>query len=172
MNSSILTAIRVLAAPRHRIGVSRDLWREGTSELKRRGGGRRESGAFLLGKEILGRRGISKFVFYDDLDPTCLDNGIVCFRGSAYGRLWDICAAADLGVMADAHTHPGSPLQSDLDRKHPMITLPGHIALIIPFFAHKEVDPRSLGIYEYVAEHRWLDRTGQGTRFFYVGGWG
>ena len=49
MNFSIRTIILDLLAPDHRIGCSTHLWKEAWLELKRRGIGRRESGAFLLG---------------------------------------------------------------------------------------------------------------------------
>jgi hypothetical protein len=51
-----------------------------------------------------------------------------------------------------------------------MVATPGHIALIVPTFARQVVSPSSLGIYEYLGEHRWRDRSGpEARRFFYIG---
>jgi len=54
-------------------------------ELKRRGGGRRESGAFLLGSS--GTQQVTHFICYDDLDPTTLDTGIIVRVCSTAGVL-------------------------------------------------------------------------------------
>lgn len=133
----------------------------------------RESGAFLLGTLQGNRRAIKSFVFYDDLDPRCLDTGIIRFSGSRYPNLWNICAVEQLVVVGDVHTHPGPPFQSSLDRDHPMIAKAGHVALITPNFAREVVGPRNLGIYEYVAAARWMDHSGvRAGRFFYLGFWG
>ena len=81
MNFSIRAIIRGLVAPNHRLSCPRELWYAGLRELKSRGGGRRESGAFLLGKNYDGIRRVCRFVYYDDLDPHCLDQGYVVFDG-------------------------------------------------------------------------------------------
>ena len=133
------------------------------AELARRGGGRRESGAFLLGDEdALGVRNIRRFVFYDDLESDCLSSGAVVFEGHGYGPLWKECRCSNLRVIADVHTHPYLPYQSHLDRRHPMIALAGHVALIVPEFALGNSGPKDLGIYEYIGAHKWHDRTRSG----------
>lgn len=173
MNFSLRATIRVLAAPRHRLSCSASLWRAGLAELGRRGQGRRESGAFLLGRRRGTRRAIERFVYYDDLDPRCLDSGIVVFDGGGFGPLWALCRESGLRVVADVHTHPGAPRQSPLDRENPMIAQAGHIALIVPDFAQCLVAPAKLGIYVYQGGHRWRDHSGRGAgRFFYIGRWG
>ncbi len=173
MTSSTRATIRAFAAPEHRLSCSPRLWRAGLTELGRRSQGHRESGAFLLGRQHGARRAIERFVYYDDLDPHSLDTGIVVFDGAGYGPLWALCRAASLRVVADVHTHPYAPLQSELDRENPMVATPGHIALIIPNFAQRVVGPGDLGIYEYQGEHRWRNHSGRSAgRFFYVGLWG
>lgn len=170
---SIRAIIRDLVAPEHRLSCSPKLWREGLMELRRRGQGRRESGAFLLGHRRGERRIITRFIYYDDLDPGCLDAGIVVFDGVGYGPLWQLCRATGLNVVADIHTHPGLPRQSPADRDHPMVAVPGHIALIVPELAQRTVRPTELGIYKYMGEHCWRDHSGPSAgRFFYVGLWG
>ena len=129
MNFSIAEIIRRLWSPRHELSCSWFLWRRLLAALRERGlHGRRESGAFLLGRRRDGRARITEFVLYDDLDPHCLDTGIVRFDGSYFGDLWRICKERDLKVVADVHTHPTGSQQSDSDRDHPMITSAGHIA--------------------------------------------
>lgn len=173
MTFSIRATIRVLAAREHRISCSSELWWSGLAELRRRGRGERESGAFLLGQQRGNRRAIERFAFYDDLDPHCLDTGIVVFDGSGYGPLWELCREAKLRVVADVHVHGGLARQSLLDRDNPMIAKAGHIALIVPDLVARFVGPEAIGIYEYEGEHRWRDNSGpQAKRFFYIGRWG
>lgn len=173
MNFSLRKTIRALVAPEHRLSCSSKLWRAGLAELRRRGGGRRESGAFLLGTRDGERRAVSRFVFYDDLDPRSLDTGIVVFDGAGYGPLWRMCREAGLQVVADVHTHPGVARQSPADRDNPMVAERGHLALIVPEFVRRRVGPSELGIYEYEGDHRWRDRTSKKAgKFFYIGMWG
>ena len=173
MISSLLMTIRGLVAPEHHLSCATSVWVEGMAELERRGGGRRESGAFLLGTTDRDKRRVERFIYYDDLDPCCLDTGIVVFNGAGYGPLWELCRETSLSVVADVHTHPGVPFQSPADRIHPMVALSGHIALIVPNFAAKSIRPRDLGIYEYQGAHCWRNHSGrQANRYFYIGFWG
>jgi len=139
--------------------------------LRQRGCGyTRESGAFLLGRVQDDIARIVDFVLYDDLDPNCLNTGIVCFDGRYFGRLWEICTQRDLTVVADVHTHPGRSDQSDSDRNHPMISRAGHIALIVPRFAVKPVRRSEIGIYRYQGAKLWTEVAGKDRRdFFRVG---
>ncbi|HEY7415867.1 MAG TPA: hypothetical protein VH593_11790, partial [Ktedonobacteraceae bacterium] len=142
-------------------------------ELARRGRGLRESGAFLLGKCQGERRVITSFICYDDLDPHCLDSGVVVFDGAGYGPLWQHCRNNQLEVVADVHTHGGSARQSSDDRDHPMIATPGHVALIVPGFAQHLVGASDVGLYEYRGNHCWREYNGGAARsFFYIGMWG
>ena len=108
MNFYIREIMCRLSAPRHRLSCSWLLWRRLLAGLRARGlNGKRESGAFLLGTRLRGRARVVSFVLYDDLDPGCLNTGIVRFDGRYFGALWDICQARGLVVVADVHTHPG-----------------------------------------------------------------
>lgn len=173
MNFSIRRIIRVLAAPDHQLSCSSRRWRAGLKELKRRGRGWRESGAFLLGYHDGERRVVKRFVYYDDLDPHCLDTGIVVFDGTGYPPLWQLCRETGLRVLADVHTHPGPATQSPTDRANPMLARPGHVALIVPNLAQRKVGSSELGVYEYEGNHNWRDYSGKraGT-FLYIGFWG
>lgn len=115
---------------------------------------------------------ITRFVFYDDIDPECLDTGVVVFHGAAYGRLWELCRITGLKVIADVHTHPGPGRQSSIDQRNPMIAQKGHVAIVVPDFARRAFLVSELGVYEYLGNHRWREFTGKSaTRYFYVG-WG
>ncbi len=134
-----------------RLMISRWTWWKLIGELHRRGHGRRESGAFLLGDSNGGEARVRDFVCYDDLDPKALDQGYVTLHSRGLKALWARCRARQLDVVADVHTHPGSDTQqSALDRRHPMIPVAGHVALIVPNFAATSrwrID--GVGVHEY-----------------------
>lgn len=173
MNFSIQRIIRAAFAPNHQISCSISLWRKGLHELRKRGCGCRESGAFLLGTRYKNCCQVNSFIFYDDLEPRCLDSGIVIFSGQGYGRLWEICRESNLEVIADVHTHPDVAIQSRIDKANPMIALQGHIAIIIPNYAEELTPAEKVGIYVYEGAHRWRDVSGRkGKSFLYIGLWG
>jgi hypothetical protein len=131
-------------------------WRE----LRRRAGGVRESGAFLLASASApsmadGAAVVRRAVYYDDLDPRCLTGGI-SLAGTAYDRLWRMCDADHLSVVADVHTHPeGWVGQSPMDTRNPMIGSRGHLAIIVPNFASSKCAIEGMGIYRYAGNHEW-----------------
>lgn len=155
MITSIRAFMRALVRPDHRISCSPRLWRELFRELHHRGEERRESGAFLLGREEKGRFRIEKIVPYDELDPHSLDSGIIDFAAEHLGAVSEICQRTGLKLVADVHTHGGAPWQSETDRVHPANPKKGHIALIVPCFARRVCSPHELGIYEYQGRHNW-----------------
>lgn len=142
-----------MPAPKIYIPIS--LWKEMIRELYRRGEEVRESGAFLLSKsdELI----VREFICYDDLDPNCLDKGYIDFNGRGFISLWKYCQEKGLKVLCDVHTHPGKwTLQSELDRLHPMIAVPGHLALIIPSFAAtKNQLLQGVGVHKYLGNFQW-----------------
>lgn len=171
MNFSIAAIVRRRFAPRHELSCSWWLWRRLRRALRQRGrGASRESGAFLLGRQEEGRRRIVDFVLYDNLDPQCLDTGIVRFDGRHFGALWALCKARGLSVVADVHVHPGGSAQSDSDREHPMISRAGHLALILPNFAASPQPRSGIGIYRYLGGKRWTTIPRDDRRaFFHIG---
>ena len=57
--------------------------------------------------------------YFDDLDPECLV-GNIHIRASGFSKLWDLCDAESLRVIADIHTHPSTAVaQSSTDRGEP-----------------------------------------------------
>lgn len=143
------------------------VWAAGVRELERRTlNGRRESGAFLLGRDNGGRKQIVEFVYYDDIDPNSLDTGIVRFAGNKLPKLWEHCRKRGYGVVADVHVHPGGYGQSASDQADPVMPRAGHLAIIIPHFARHETQPGGIGIYEYLGNGNWQDHSPKGPSFF------
>jgi proteasome lid subunit RPN8/RPN11 len=171
MGFSISTLFRAALGKPPSLVCDEALWRAGTSELHRRTRGRIEAGAFLLGK-LKGRtKHIAKFLYYDDIDPTCFKNGFVEFDGKHFGDVWKICRDEGLEVVGDVHVHPGGYWQSQSDMENPMMPRAGHLALILPDFAGKNPVPGKIGIYEYKGGTNWSNHTHSGEKFFYIGWW-
>ncbi len=145
--------------------IRRTLWKRMVELLRRRGNGERESGAFMLG-DVGGTR-IREFIPYDDLDPEALSSGIISFHGEGFVPLWNYCAQNKLQVLADVHTHAGRWTgQSETDRTNPMIEIPGHVALILPYFAAvSQSSLKGVGIYEYQGDLRWKTWSTRSGRF-------
>ena len=171
MNFSIAATMYRLFAPRHKISCSWQLWRRLCKDLRTRGQNRtRESGAFLLGQVVEVRRRIVDYILYDDLDPQCLDTGIVRFDGRYFSDLWSHCRKHNVTVVADIHVHPGGAGQSSSDKANPMISMKGHIAFILPNFAAKPCSRRNLSIYLYEGAKQWTTIPGgQRNAFFDIG---
>jgi proteasome lid subunit RPN8/RPN11 len=153
--------------PSRRLSCRRRLWTRLLLALRERGEGRRESGAFLLGRRVGDRRVVQEFILYDDVDPGALQ-GIIVFDASRMDAVWRRCRELGLEVIADVHTHPGGYGQSATDQAHPMIPQAGHLALIVPRFASELVGPGSVGVYEYLGRGAWRDHSDRGRAFFEV----
>ena len=152
------TAMTMLAkrtAPDHKLSFSLLLWVRLTKTLRRRSAGVRESGAYLLGIRREESRRIIGFVPYDDLDPACLNRGYIKLSGRSLAKLWAICEERRLEVLADVHVHPGDATQSSVDRANPMISIPGHVALILPRYAIGRIRRSEIGMYVYLGAKRW-----------------
>lgn len=171
MSFSIRATIRALLAPRHRLHCNQRRWRSIVHELECRGERRHESGAFLLGREVNGRREVIDAIYYDDLDPNAYCTGICILHADAFAKLWAECRRRGLTVVADVHVHGGSAHQSESDRTNPMVARSGHVAIIVPGFAAWPIPAGRLGIYEYRGSHEWQNRTKAETAYFYRGYW-
>lgn len=134
-------------------------WHALVAELGARGRGRIESGAFLLADQGGDQRLVTRVVYYDDLDPHCLQGGIH-FDGLAYSKLWELCRSEHRTVVGDVHTHPGTWVeQSDIDSGSPMVAQKDHIALIVPEFSLGPVAPHQVGVHRYDGRE-WTSWTG------------
>lgn len=132
-------------------------WRRLVAELHKRGKGRQESGAFLLGKAAVTDGRVEAFVCYDDLDPIALSKGIVMFHAKGFSALWDLCERKELQVLADVHTHPTADVrQSSVDQDHPMLPVAGHVALILPRYGYaSKWSMAGVGIHVFQGYARW-----------------
>ncbi len=144
--------------------VPRGRWLELMAELRRRGKGRHESGAFLLGKRDGQRRLFESVVFYDDLDPEAYSTGICVLHADAFERLWRHCRTRGQQLLADVHTHKFGAGQSEADRLNPMVARPGHLAFIVERFAQDPVWRHRIGLYRYEGAHRWTNLSGWRAR--------
>jgi proteasome lid subunit RPN8/RPN11 len=139
------------------IQIPRLLWARAIRDLRRGGEGRRESGAFLLGK--IGPRSarVTDYICYDAIDANAYQGGAIAFHDSGYSALWDHLKNRQIKVLADVHTHPGADVgQSSIDRRHPMMPIVGHTAMIVPHFAHASWwSLRAVGVYEYLGKFEW-----------------
>jgi hypothetical protein len=155
---------------RRRLEIEAALFAELMSELARRGRGTRESGAFLLtnpasqpadvGGTDGGWQAVTAVAYYDDLDPGCL-TGNITFTADGYTALAALCRRDGLQIAADIHAHPGRWVrQSQTDAAHPMVALPGHLALIVPHYARWPVEISDLGAHHYRGGGKWTSRYG------------
>lgn len=145
-----------MAADR-RITITHLTWMRLVSELRRRGHGQRESGAFLAGRKDDTERRVVRFICYDDLDHHALEYGVVALHAAGMSALWDLCRKESLIVLADVHTHPSADTrQSDTDQHYPMVPIAGHVAMIVPNFGR--TSPWSLagvGVHVFEGAGRW-----------------
>ena len=158
MLSSMIRHIYNQLHPPKRLNCPRSLWKDILRELRERGGGRQESGGFLLGHVEGGRRYVRNFIAYDVIDSNALQ-GIIMFDASKMDTVWA------MEVVADVHTHPAGYGQSGTDQAHPMIPQRGHLAMIIPNFADRFYRPGEIGLYEFQGRDGWRDHSASGAAF-------
>lgn len=152
--------------------MSRRGWRRLLADLSSRGGGERESGAFLLARSDQRGRRVVEWMPFDELDPRAL-NGAISIRGMAFSRLWAICDERQLRVIADIHTHPGTSVrQSAIDRANPMVARRGHVGIIVPDFAQGRPSTREIGVHVYLGDRAWASHFGRdASRLFRLRWW-
>lgn len=138
-----------------------NVWTALIADLRKRGHGCRESGAFLLGGISNGTKVVQAWLPYDKLDPSSLNYEYIRLCSEAFPKLWGICEQRHMQVVGDVHTHPRGPGQSPSDRANPMIGLAGHMALIIPRFALGNVTPVDVTVNVYLGSKRWESYFGQ-----------
>jgi proteasome lid subunit RPN8/RPN11 len=133
------------------------LWAGVISDLRRRGSGVRESGAFLLGRDDVDPARVTSYICYDDVDPAAYQKGAIAFHASGCAALWRHCREKQLQMLIDVHTHPGPDVrQSAIDERHPMLPVLGHTAMIVPNFAKTAWwSLKAVGVYEYLGSFKW-----------------
>ncbi len=140
-----------------RVRISILLWARIIYQLRSRGNGSHESGAFLLGRKDSDVTRVTAYICYDDLDPEAYQFGAIAFHAVGNAALWEYCRTKQLKVLADVHTHPGSGVrQSVTDQENPMLPIQGHTAIIVPNFAHTSWwSLHAVGVYEYLGNFQW-----------------
>jgi proteasome lid subunit RPN8/RPN11 len=133
------------------------VWADLMEDLRVRGRGERESGAFLLAPVDADLRLVTSWLPYDELAPESLAFAYVRLEPDAFTRLWAFCADKRVKVVADIHTHPKGPGQSASDRNHPMVAFAGHVALIAPWFAQRSPTPYDVSLNVYQGGGKWLN---------------
>lgn len=133
------------------------LWAKLLRDLRRKGQGRGESGAFLLGRDDNSPGRVTAYLPYDAIDPGAYQGGAIQFHAVGYAALWAYCKDKQLQVLADVHTHPGRDVgQSSIDQRHPMVPVVGHTAMIVPHFANTSWwSLKAVGVYEYLGNFQW-----------------
>ncbi len=151
---------KAATTPAPLLEVPAQLWNELIAHLHRQGGGVRESGAFLLGRKDASMRVITRFLPYEQLQADALHDDYVSLSAASFSKLWELCHAEKLSVVADIHTHRFGAGQSQSDRTNPMVALASHIAFIVPRFAQGEVRVSDVNMYVYQGSHRWASYSG------------
>lgn len=133
------------------------IWASMVKELRRRGRGKRESGAFLLGHADNTDNRVIRYVCFDDLDPHALVDGAIEFHDEGYSALWDMCRAERLKVLADVHTHPAASVrQSGIDAANPMLATIGHVGIILPYFGRTSRHSLAgIGVHRFRGSKKW-----------------
>jgi proteasome lid subunit RPN8/RPN11 len=133
------------------------LWVAVIFDLRRRGGGVRESGAFLLGRDDRNPARVDSYICYDDVDPDAYQQGAIAFHAKGCAALWQHCREKQLQLLIDVHTHPGPDVrQSSIDVRHPMLPVLGHTAMIVPCYARTAWwSLGAIGVYEYLGGFKW-----------------
>ena len=132
------------------------------ANLARSGRGVKEAGAFLLGHANGASRRATSYLMYDTVaTESSRKHAYVAFTAQEMARAWDHCYATGLQVVADVHTHPLEPRQSVTDRAHPIVSVAGHVALIVPYFAMRNPRPADLGVHVFEGGGRWRSMFGQ-----------
>lgn len=134
-------------------------WRTMLDELAARGGGQKESGAFLLGRRGGRRPKVTHVAYFDDVEPASL-NGAVHLTTVGYTRLNALCRQLGVEVLADIHTHPGDYIcQSSIDEDNPLVAIPGHLAIIVGEYAQYGATLADVGCYRYDGDDGWTTLT-------------
>lgn len=136
--------------------LPRGLYATLIADLARSGAGVAESGAFLLGTMENNERRVAGYLPYEAVSAQGRRrNAYVEFTAQEMARAWDYCYRYKVEVVADVHTHPLGPAQSLSDRAHPIVSLAGHVALIVPYFALRNPRPADLGVHQFLGNGRW-----------------
>lgn len=138
------------------LDIPRSVYTELMGTLACSGRGVKEAGAFLLGQERDRMRYVTSYLMYDQVAAeSSREHAYVSLTAQEMARAWDFCYRAGLKVVGDVHTHPAGAAQSASDRKHPMVAVAGHVALIVPWFALRRTQPADIGVHLFLGNETW-----------------
>jgi hypothetical protein len=146
---------RAMNSSRPVIEFGSGVWAGLMADLKVRGRGTRESGAFLLAQADADPPVVTGWLPYDVLAAESLRYAYVRLESDAFSQLWEFCATKKVKVVGDIHTHPKGPTQSPSDKKYPMVSFAGHVALIAPWFAQRSPMPYDVSLNIYLGGGQW-----------------
>lgn len=148
--------------PLHRLEMPRSVYDALVADLAHSGRGIKEAGAFLLGSVNDAGRRVSSYLMYDVVAPeSSRKHAYVALTAEDMARAWEYCYSTGLQVIADVHTHPFGPHQSVTDRAHPIVSVAGHVAIIVPNFAMGTPTPADLGVHEFKGDGCWISMFGE-----------
>jgi hypothetical protein len=142
------------------LDLSARLWSGLIYHLRNASAGIQESGAFIVGSIVAGERRGMDFIPYEMLERGALNEDFVQLSSEAFSKLWAMCDNRGVEIVGDIHSHRFGVQQSRSDRTNPMLALPGHVAIIVPEFAQRQVALEDVGVYVYQGAHRWVSHYG------------
>lgn len=89
-----------------------------------------------------------------------IESGYAAFRllEGQMGQITDWCAANDVWVLAQVHTHPTDEPHSEADECWPASHRKGFLSIVIPFFAQfATLREPQWRLHQLVGDGRWLD---------------
>ena len=124
-------------------------------ELYRRSGaGRTEAGCFLLGQIRGESRTADDVVFFDEIDPDAYRHGSISLNTAKLSALYDRCEERGLAITGDIHTHPCLAFQSWTDKSHPVVSVAGHVAIVLPYDGRYRISSQ-IGAYILKEDGSW-----------------
>jgi len=166
MRSFLNTLLGWLGRTPPRLRCRRQIWDAGVQQLaKRTLGGRRESGAYLLGRPRSdGSRTFLNLFSTTISDEEALATGIVTIRQTALPRLLGSFAVRAVTASSpDVHVHPyGLRPKAESDQANPSHAAHRPYRAILPEFAHGNPRPGSIGMYEFLGNETWDEHSAKG----------
>ena len=74
------------------------------------------------------------------------------------GRVLEALDSRDLVPIAQIHSHPRQAFLSNIDRKRPLVSVPGFLSIIVPDFAFVDADAvDAWAVYEFRGHNQWRE---------------
>ncbi len=137
--------------------IPNSIWEKTVHGLRKRSGGRRESGCLWVGKREQTWL-IQDAFFLDDFPGTKRHSQFHRTPRSAISMMFEMLREKEYQIIADIHTHPSFWVGlSEVDKRNPIEYRVGLIAMIFPYFARRDCSFKNIGVHEYLGVHKWRD---------------